>query len=816
MSGQQRLRPHQVEAVDAVVRALGQPGGSVRLERGLRAQVIAATGSGKSLIAVHSAQELRAGRVLVLVPTLDLLGQMVGAWRAGGRGGQMFGVCSQREGGALGVPCSTDAAELAGWLHGVKRCTVFATYAAVGLGVLERAHKAGLAPWDLVVVDEAHRTSGALGKPWAAVHDNGRVPAVRRLYMTATPRLWEVSAEEAAGGGGRGPARLVASMNDEEVFGPVVYRLTMSQAIERGLIAQYQVVCVDIADPQVQAVQLVGGEGRTDAVRGMRLAALQTAVLKTAAEHRLRRLLTFHFRTSEAEAFASGLSRVAKALWETGDAVYPDPGAVWADWLCGEHKTSHRRQVLEEFATGVVDEMVMERCVLSSARVLGEGVDTKNCDAVVFADVRGSTPDVVQAVGRALRMQPGEGKTASLVVPVFLGPGEEPDEMLVSKAYTDLAKVLTALRAHDTEAVEQLAVPQAAGRPSAGGTALEAGGGGISGPAQGLLSFSAPRDPAKLAAFITARVLKPEGEYWRRGLQAAFAYHSDHGHLRVPYGHMAPDRFPLGVWISAQRRTHRQGDLAEDRVRQLDEVGMIWSRYTVAFDEGLAAARGWAAEHGHLLAPHEATWQDYPVGIWLKNQRAAAHRAHNAETPEQQTDRPVASSVSTERWQELDDIDPSWCPSWPVAWQRCFHLARTHLSGGRPLPEESGLLLIQGEDLGHWAQAQRAEWNTLVPAQQWLLAEVLGLEPYEEPVPVSARTTSTPRRSRAEMWAANLTAARQYAHREGHLNVPRPHIETVDGTDHALGVFIANSRARRTNLAPERVEELTTTGMRWS
>ncbi|MFF3691615.1 Helicase associated domain protein [Streptomyces sp. NPDC002187] len=809
MADRQRLRPHQVEAVDAVARALGQPAGAVLPEGGLRAQVIAATGSGKTLIAVHTAQQLRAGRVLVLVPTLDLLGQMVGSWRAGGRHGRMFGVCSQREGAGLGVPCSTDAAELAEWLEDLDRCTVFATYAAVGLGVLERAHRAGLGRWDLVVVDEAHRTSGALGKPWAAVHDNARVPAVRRLYMTATPRLWEVSAEEAAGAGGRGPARLVASMDDEEVFGPVVYRLTMSQAIERGLIAQYQVVCVDIADPQVQAVQLVGGEGRTDAVRGMRLAALQTAVLKTAAEHRLRRLLTFHHRTSEAEAFASGLPRVAKALWESDQAAYPEPEAVWADWLCGEHKTAHRRRVLEDFSTGVVDEIVMERSVLSSARVLGEGVDTKNCDAVVFADVRGSTPDVVQAVGRALRMQPGEGKTASLVVPVFLGPGEEPDEMLVSKACTDLAKVLTALRAHDTEAVEQLAVPQAAGRPSAGGGITQVPGeGGISGPARGLLTFSTPRDPAALAAFITARVLKPEGEYWRRGLQAALAYHGDHGHLNVPIGHTTPDGFPLGAWIARQRHAHRHGDLSEERTRQLDELSMIWSHYAVAFNEGLAAARGWATEHGHLLTPTEATWQGFPVGVWLKNQRAAARRTHGSKAGQQAT-----GGLSAERRRELDDIDPAWCPTWPIAWQRCFHLARTHQAGGGTLPEESGLLILQGEDIGHWIRVQRAEWDTLVPAQQWLLAEVLSLESLDT---AAAQAAAAPRQSRAEMWAANLTAARQYAQREGHLDVPRSHIETIDGTSQALGVFIANSRARKAKLAPERVDELTEIGMRWS
>lgn len=806
MSGRHRLRPHQIEAVDAVVRALAQPPGGVWPEDGLRAQVVAATGAGKSLVGVHAALELRAGRVLVLVPTLDLLGQMVGVWRSAGRVGPMFGVCSPREGGALDVPCTTDADQLVAWLAGCGRGTVFATYAALGLGVLERAHGGGLGRWDLVVVDEAHRTSGVLGKPWAAVHDQGKVPAARRLYMTATPRLWDAAVEG-------GSARLVASMDDECVFGPVVYRLPLSEAIERGLVARYQVVCVDIADPQVQALQLVGSDARSDAVRGQRLAALQTAVLKTAAEQKLRRLLTFHSRTSEAEAFASGLGAVAKALWESGEGGYPEPGAVWAQWLCGEHKVAHRRRVLEEFSSQcAVDGSVWERCVLSSVRVLGEGVDTPGCDAVVFADVRGSVPDVVQAVGRALRMQPGEGKVASLVVPVFLGPGEEPDEMLASKAYEDLAKLLTALRAHDAEAVEQLAVPQAASRVVAASGVAGAGGSEVGSAAQGLLSFSTRRDPAQLAAFISARVLRPEGEFWRRGLQAALAFRGDQGHLRVPYGYTAPDGFPLGVWISNQRRLNRQGSLGPERVAQLDELGMVWSRFTVAFDEGLAAARGWAAEHGHLLAPTEATWENYPVGVWLKNQRAAARRSEDRQADAGREEGSAAGGLSRERRRALEEIDPAWCPVWPMAWQRCFHLARTYRQAGGVLPEREGALILQGEDIGRWVQTQRQEWKTLSAAQQWLFGEVLGIRPLPEQHPAPS---AVPRRSRAQKWEANLAAARRYRTREGHLNVPRSHTETVEGTELALGVFIANSRARKAKLAVERVEELSALGMRW-
>lgn len=176
----------------------------------------------------------------------------------------------------------------------------------------------------------------------------------------------------------------------------------------------------------------------------------------------------------------------------------------------------------------------------------------------------------------------------------------------------------------------------------------------------------------------------------------------------------------------------------------------------------------------------------------------------------------AAAGLSAKRRRELDDIDPAWCPVWPVAWQHCFHLARTHVADGGTLVEDSGLLIIQGEDIGRWVRSQRTEWDALLPVQQWLLAESLGLGPLEEEKPAADRTEAVPRRSRAQMWAANLAAARQYAQREGHLNVPRSHIETLDGEQQALGVFIANSRARRASLAPERIEELTAIGMRWS
>ncbi|ROQ23622.1 helicase associated protein [Streptomyces sp. PanSC19] len=832
-----QLRPHQREAVDAVLRTLELPARSTVPERGLRTQVVMATGSGKSLVAVRSAEELQAGRVLVLVPSLDLLTQTETAWREGGRTGPMIGVSSLR-GEEAGFPNTTDVAELVDWVRPLDKVTVFATYASLGLGTLERAHKAGLPGWDLIVVDEAHRTSGRLGKPWAVVHDNTRIPALRRLYMTATPRLWQL--DEDAGQGA--PGELVASMEDDPdgPFGARCFTLTLSEAIDRGICAPYQVVCVDITDTQLQAAQLLGAEGRSDEVRGARLAALQTALLKASAEEGFRRTLVFHHVVKEAEAFAASLPDVAQRLHAADPELYPK--TIWADWLCGDHKPGHRRRVLGEFASGIAtDGTVVEKGFLGSVKVLGEGVDTRECDSVFWADVRGSMPDLVQAVGRALRMHPGEGKIASLVVPVLLGPGETADNMLTSRAFGGLAKLLEALRAHDARVVEQLAEQQApsAYKPVQKATQSEEGrgegngSGGPSAPARKLLKFSTPRDPAQLAAFINLRVIDPEHEHWRRGVEASVIFAREHGDLKVPFTYRVPEgeeaegvgwlaslaNFPLGQWIADARRFYARGDMDTGRIAQLEKLGMVWSHYDVAWEEGLAAARGWAEVNGHLLAPLDATHQGYRVGIWLKNARAAARRAQHLE--QRQAEGLPADSwsgtLSPERREQLEDIDPSWCPAWPVEWQRAFHLTRQHLEGaGGELPTQPDEVMHQGEDLGRWVRAQRLGWDKLTTVQQWMCEQVLGITPATENEKPKARVSQTAK------WAMNYEAAKQFYEREGHLQVPRKHIERIvvgenqEEREHKLGAWIGNQRSRAATLTPERIELLSAIGMHWA
>uniref|UniRef100_UPI002F912005 helicase associated domain-containing protein n=1 Tax=Streptomyces sp. NBC_01592 TaxID=2975889 RepID=UPI002F912005 len=606
--------------------------------------------------------------------------------------------------------------------------------------------------------------------------------------------------------------------------------------------------------------------------------------MTAAAEENLRKVLTFHSRVSEAEAMATGVIDAARKLWEDDPRRYPEPERVWADWLYGEHPPAHRRTVLEEFASDTITNQNQDHAqlveggvggrsrdgrggrgggrgkdgrrsgkglvpaalrVLSSVKVLGEGVDTANCDSVAFCDARGSMIDIVQMVGRALRMKLGEGKIASLIVPVFLAPGETPGEMLTSDAYGTLVKVLGALRAHDTETIEHLADPRirsGSWHPEGaeeGETVAEReepeGERGPSVPARELLKFSTPRDPALLAQFVKLRVIEPENTFWRRGIQACVRYVKETGaqQLRVPYDYITPDTwvpagFPLGTWLADQRKFHKAGRLDAGRVEQLGGLGMVWSHQYVAFKEGLTAARAWAAVHGHLLPPTTAVWDGYPVGAWVKNQRFAA-RAADANAQRRQAGLAVETStgaLTEARRAALEEIDPGWCPVWDTGWQRCFRLAQNLLQDGGVLPVVAGKVIVQGEDLGRWVTAQRHGWEQLLPAQQWLLENVLGIEPAEE-------AERPVKRTQDDMWALNLRAAQQYHAREGHLRVPRKHVEHLAGAAEGtagpsghqagadgvvvvkLGTWLDNVRKRAGRLTEQRRADLDHLGMRW-
>ncbi|MDW4903219.1 Helicase associated domain protein [Streptomyces californicus] len=869
---------------------VGFPARSSVPPQGARATIVSATGSGKTITAAACALEcFPSGRILVTVPTLDLLVQTAQAWRLVGHRAPMVAVCSLENDpvlNELGVRTTTNPIQLA-LRAGSGPVVVFATYASLvdredvdapegqrkvrgpleaALAGGERLYGQRMAGFDLAIVDEAHGTAGDLGRPWAAIHDNQRIPADIRLYLTATPRIL-AAARPQKGAGGREAEIATMADDPEGTYGAWLAELGLSEAIEREILAGFEIDVLEIRDPSP-----VVGESE-EARRGRRLALLQTALLEHAAKWNLKTVMTFHQKVEEAVAFAEKLPETAAELY-VNDATDDDlaaadklprssidaefyeleagrhvpPGRVWSAWLCGDHLVTERREVIRQFANGIdAAGRRVHRAFLASCRVLGEGVDItgeRGVEAVCFADTRGSQVEIVQNIGRALRLnKDGSTKIARIIVPVFLEPGEDPTDMVASASFRPLVAVLQGLRSHDERLVEQLASRALTSgerkvdlQRDEDGRIVGAGGEGDgedqeddtdAAAESALLHFSSPRDAATIAAFLRTRVYRPESLVWLEGYQALIRWRAENeitGVHAVPYDVEvkvgATKTFPLGRWVHQQRKALRAGELEERRKVLLDapEAGMVWEPGEEAWEAKLAALRSYRRATGHLAPRQDAVWGEgeamVPIGQHMANLRRKGAKNGLGKDPER----------AAVRAAQLTEIDPDWDCPWPLDWQRHYRVLADLVDADGQLPNIAPGVTFDGDDIGRWLQRnkERGTWAQLSTEQQQRLTQ-LGITPAEAPSPVPAAKGATKGQSKAsQAFQRGLAALAQWVEREGHRPVPRGHAEEIAVEGEAkpvpvkLGVWLSNTKSRRDKLAAGQLAALAALGMDWA
>ncbi|MFD7958877.1 Helicase associated domain protein [Streptomyces ardesiacus] len=885
------LKKHQVDQKSSFRKWVGFPARSSVPPQGARGTIVSATGSGKTIMAAASALEsFPEGRILVMVPTLDLLVQTAQAWRAVGHRAPMVAVCSLENDpvlNELGVRTTTNAIQLALWA-GRGPVVVLATYASLvdregidapvgqrkvrgpleaSLAGEERLYGQRMAGFDLAIVDEAHGTAGDLGRPWAAIHDNARIPASFRLYLTATPRI--LAAPQPRRGADGGEVEIATMADDPDgTYGAWLAELGLSEAIEREILAGFEIDVLEIRDPSP-----VLGESE-EARRGRRLALLQTALLEHAAAHNLRTVMTFHQKVEEAAAFAEKLPETAAELYmndatdadlaaadklpkssidaefyelEAGRHVPPD--RVWSAWLCGDHLVSERREVLRQFANGIdAAGRRVHRAFLASIRVLGEGVDItgeRGVDSICFADTRGSQVEIVQNIGRALRLnRDGSTKVARIIVPVFLEPGEDPTDMVASASFKPLVAVLQGLRSHDERLVEQLASrARTSGKRKIHVRRDEDGrivGAGAEGEDQeqddtqaaaeaALLHFSSPRDAATIAAFLRTRVYRPESLVWLEGYQALLRWRKENeitGVYAVPYDTEVEvgvtKAFPLGRWVHQQRKALRAGELEERRKLLLDapEAGMVWEPGEEAWEAKLAALRSYRRATGHLAPRQDAEWDDpagdgpVPIGQHMANLRRKGAKNGLGKDPQR----------AAARAAQLTEIDPDWNCPWPLNWQRHYRVLADLVDADGHLPDIAPGVTFDGDDIGRWLRQQKqpATWAQLSAEQQQRLTQ-LGVQPLQAPSTAPAAKGATKGQSKAQQaFQRGLAALTQWVEREGDRPVPRGAVVEVEVEGESepvpvrLGVWISNTKSRRDRLDADQLDALRHLGMQWA
>ena len=609
-------REHQIAAVADVVAEFrrGSP----------RTQLIAACGTGKTRMALWTMEDLGAERAFFFAPSLALISQTVGEWTRHALAPiDVICVCSDPDAGdmnayELAVPVTTNAQKLrAQWetpLEAGRRRVIFSTYhsAPVVCAALERT----TAPTaELLVCDEAHRIAGDEDKAWQEVLDDSRIPALRRLFMTATQKL--ITEELKAAGVG-------ASMDDEALFGRVAHRISFRDAINAGMLADYRIHVIGVATNERRVRDMVrrrkfilasDGSTYTPMLNGKKRPfdaseVAQAVALEQALDRGLfRYAFTFHSRVAYARRFL----KLIELLWRPEMSRDTAFGVV-----IGEMPLRDRRALLERA-------LQRPQAVIGSVQALSEGVDVPAVDAVVFADPKESVIAIVQAIGRALRKRPGtSAKTASIVIPVPVPIGEDPDRVINDSAWATVWNVLTAMSQHDGELAEYLAdlkrdlgARRVPGRKSEHARAYVTD--HISVELPDGQSFKLLRDAIDIAI-----VDRGTWAFWHM-LSLFREWTESHEFTPIPPSYTNRFGERLGEWVCEMRAKAAAGALPDAHREALDVTpGWYWTDDDERWGHGFGRVRAYVDENGGVPVSAVLDRDDrrgFAIADWCRSQR---------------------------------------------------------------------------------------------------------------------------------------------------------------------------------------------------
>jgi len=465
LAPKKQLRDHQKNALAAVVDGLAQED---------RGKLIMACGTGKTFTGLRIAETLAGPGKLVLfmVPSLALMSQTVREWKNDCQDEFIaYSACSDTKIGRnadadsldlnvhdLAFPATTEPEKLARQVavaSGDKMTVVFSTYHSID--VLTRAQKQFRLPeFDLVICDEAHRTTGVTLKDeddstFVRIHSDEYVRAKKRLYMTATPRIFGDAAKRKADDY---DAEL-ASMDDEDKFGKDLFHRGFGWAVENNLLTDYKVIVLAVDEGLISNTiqnRLKDGPELTldDATK---IIGCYKALTKTdlSADLELdprpmRRALAFCQSIEKSKVIEDEFSQVVEEYTSNGMIEEGRSLQTEVRHIDGSFNASAREEMLNWLKADAGDETCR---ILTNAKVLSEGVDVPALDAIMFMHPRKSQIDVVQSVGRVMRRAEGK-KLGYVILPVAIPPNVKPEEALNdNERYRVVWQILNALRAHD-------------------------------------------------------------------------------------------------------------------------------------------------------------------------------------------------------------------------------------------------------------------------------------------------------------------------------------------------------------------------------
>jgi superfamily II DNA or RNA helicase len=780
--------PYQARAIDDLV------SGFAAFDRG---QLIMPPGTGKTLTSVFFADKIKAQNILVLVPSLALLGQTMVAWRQNittlfkslpvGSDESIKDPINDGAGMKLsevGFPITTKPEDIARFLAEPGMKVVFSTYQSAPQ--VEEAQKTLHGhEFDLAIADEAHHTAGPMVALFATILHDEKIRATRRLFMTATQR-------------GFGTALLRqgleldferASMDDDKIYGPVFHRLPFGQAIKDGLITDYRIVIPAVTDDSYRMMAedadfiRINGVDVVDA----RKVASHIALLRAIRKYDLHTTIAFLNTNKKARDFAQGLYET----WEWMPDDLRPTGELWSEPISGEMPSRQRNKLLDYLRgphTGF-------RKVLSNVRVLSEGVDIPALTAIMFVEPKRSPIEIIQAIGRVVRLDrslpnPAE-QIGYVIIPAFVPHQEhvDPEAVLAQSAFKQIARTFQVLATQDERLTETVnRVRRGLGPWSKGGS---------TGPKledKQLLEEHLETDLAGIVGDDFARafllmLVKSASASFEEFVGRMEQYIADHdGDVLVEASYVTDDDFPLGSRVNTMRTLYAQDPplLSTDRIERLNAIGFVWSALDAAFETGLQHLSDYYAATNSLSMPKNYVTEDgFGLERWQSQQREKKANGDPTLTPA--------------RVARLEAIGFVWDPD-EARWMEKFELTR------RLASEKKSVLAITADD----------EIEGFKP-YRWIIAQrkMEGKEQFNHRIELLKSLPGWAWNTHDAAFETGLAAMTRYRAAKNHANPPSGEIFEGFGI-YSWASKRRNEKARNDpKLTPERIAALDALGFVW-
>lgn len=694
-----------------------------------RTQLILPCGAGKSLTSLWIKEKLNPVNTIVLVPSLALLRQMKNEWAKHKRIKYKYlCVCSEKDIdrdaqltefslSEIGGNVTLDPAVIVNFLKNTnaKSKIIFSTYQS--LKEVEKAtNQIKNFKFDLAICDEAHKTSGNKQKVFGIIHEDFRIGVVKRLYMTATPRVASQQLKNLLGD----KIKFLYDMSNERVFGKEAYRMSFGDAIP-DILCDYKIIGIGVNDNEVKKFldeknYVSDNESIDDYAHNY---ALKIAMEKYKAFH----ALSFHHTVNGSKFFS-----------ERHENLFGD--SVFSKFVSGNQSSGVRQSILKEFSKREIG-------IVANARCLTEGVDVPSIDLIYFCDPKNSKISIVQAAGRALRKdRTGKKKLGYIVVPIFHKLEEDIENAIDKSVFKNVIKVIRSLCDHDERLQTEINNIAFKKEKKNKNTKIEFS--FSNEETEHIINLVGFKEKLKISLFN--QIIEKTNDSWDLRFRELQEYYNEFSNSDVPA------RFKnkaLGNWCVLQRIRYNSGKLSAIEIKKLENLKFNFNPRGNRVEYLITKTIEFKAKYGHVNVPFSS--KDFPKLGVLVNKYRHVHN-HGDKLPDGSITKKRVGTLSRIEIQKLNALGFVWevrTKGWNDYFEELkeYYKKRGNLNG---LPKEN-------ISLYNWLYKNRKEFDSLSKSKI-LKLKSLGV--------------SSDIKKQHDTWDVNIAHLNEFKNKNGNVNVP--------------------------------------------